>query len=324
MTFKTATLRERLEVLTPVFDGFPIFVSDSEMILRFLRSEQCTAYSFEEVSELDSTERRNVFLIATDDDSMPSYKKLHDMFGNSRALMLPLLSFDPSIEASKYTLSLIAQSDFDAATKLNSVWMEKLLYDDRTFVLHGHGSEATCKIEDDVVVMAPKTTVQLLPGEWDTIGLYFEVGMVPPPDDIRPAFIVNGVLTVPGTAVAHHRQMPKELVPLTYRTWELFQELRKEGRFPLEMHIENSRVTRVLAGDIDISAYLLNFTNPRRDLVLTEMAFSTNKGVSSREIDWTKNSQMNEGAIGIHVGLGDGLTGAHIDFICPDVETILQ
>ena len=54
--------------------------------------------------------------------------------------------------------------------------------------------------------------------------------------------------------------------------------------------------------------------------MLMEMAFSTNHGVIPENLDWTKNAQINEGALGIHVGLGDGLTGAHIDFICPNVQ----
>ena len=52
------------------------------------------------------------------------------------------------------------------------------------------------------------------------------------------------------------------------------------------------------------------------------MAFSTNAGIRPEFIDWTKNSQLNEGAIGIHVAVGEGLRGAHIDFICPEVDIV--
>ena len=34
-------------------------------------------------------------------------------------------------------------------------------------------------------------------------------------------------------------------------------------------------------------------------------------------IDYSINSQMNEGIGGIHVALGDGSSGYHIDFLCP-------
>lgn len=54
--------------------------------------------------------------------------------------------------------------------------------------------------------------------------------------------------------------------------------------------------------------------------MLTELAFSTNSSMIPYNIDWTKNSQLNEGAIEIHIAIGEELTGAHIDFICPDVQ----
>lgn len=116
--------------------------------------------------------------------------------------------------------------------------------------------------------------------------------------------------------------MHDDLLPLATHAWELFQEYRQQGRFPLSLKIENSRVVEVLAGDKDIKEQLTHLTNPKRKLVLTEMAFSTNAEINPQNIDWTKNSQLNEGALGIHVGIGDGLTGAHIDLICPGVELI--
>jgi hypothetical protein len=39
----------------------------------------------------------------------------------------------------------------------------------------------------------------------------------------------------------------------------------------------------------------------RNELTLTEMAFSTNAEIRLELIDWTKNSQLNEGVIGIQV-----------------------
>ncbi len=113
--------------------------------------------------------------------------------------------------------------------------------------------------------------------------------------------------------------MPAELTPQAARAWEIFQLLRKEELFPLKVTIENSQVIRIQAGSKDITDELEILTNKRRQLLLTEMAFSTNESLDPGRIDWTINSQLNEGAAGIHVGIGDGLTGAHIDFICPGV-----
>jgi hypothetical protein len=51
--------------------------------------------------------------------------------------------------------------------------------------------------------------------------------------------------------------------------------------------------------------------------MLIEVAFSTNTGMKSETIDWNYNSVLNETSLGVHIALGDGATGAHIDFIAP-------
>jgi hypothetical protein len=261
MKFNNIILQEDFSALIPIFGQKPVFISDSEEIVNLFRHRDHIAYNFEDVftssPEIKEVIKENVVLIGVDNTKIPSYTDLHELFRKSRVLMIPLGSFDSSMEATIYTLNLLAQSDIDFATKLNAKWVNLLLNRKMPMILHGNGSNFTCQLEDNLYVMAPKTEVQLALGEWDTIGSYFEVGMVPTPDDIRPGFVVNGTLTVPGVAVAHHRQMPEELCPLAHQAWQLFQQLRKEGRFPLHIDIRDSRVVQVLAGEKDISSELI-------------------------------------------------------------------
>jgi len=314
-------LRERLtETLTPVFGQIPSFISDSPAIVEWLKSIDCPAFEFREASNISSKYTKNVLVIAVNTSRIPPYKEWQTLFRNSRVLIIPLISFDPSMDAAVYTVELLARSTFEAAAIANERWLKLLMGCKQPLIFSGKGCDLVCEVEEDVYVMRPKTEAQLSPGEWDSIGSYFEVGMVPQPEDIRPAFIVNGILSVPGVAVAHHRQMRDDLLPLAMRAWELFQRLRDQNLFPLLVRIENSRVVHVFAGEKDIAGELEDLTNRKRESVLTEMAFSTNEGMIPENIDWTKNAQLNEGALGIHVGIGDGLTGAHIDLICPEVK----
>ena len=322
MTLQT-DLRDRLvTTLTHIFDdNLPLFLCDSPPIVDWIKFLGFNAQVFREDTKISSEyHQENILAIGTDDAALPSSQKWEELFRNSRVLMIPLVSFDPSIEAAKYTMELLASSTFETAIQLNQIWLELLLNRVEPMLLQGNGSNIFCAIEDDVNVLRPKTSVQLLPSEWESIGAYFEVGMVSQPDNIQPGFTVNGILSVPGVAVAHHRPMPENLLPMAMQAWKLFQQLHEQNSFPLQLHIENSRVTRIFAGKQDITEELLILTNKRREMILTEMAFSTNHGVIPANIDWRINAQLNEGAIGIHVGLGDGLTGAHIDFICPGVE----
>jgi hypothetical protein len=59
----------------------------------------------------------------------------------------------------------------------------------------------------------------------------------------------------------------------------LFEELHSQGAFPLQLCLENSRVTHIFAGEKDIAKELEHLTNKKHERVLTEMAFSTNQGV---------------------------------------------
>lgn len=308
--------------LTPLFGQPPNFISDSKSVIDQLRGAGCLAFTFTQGESMPPKYKKNVVMVATNSNSIPSYSKLHAFFRNSRVLMIPLLSFDPSMEATIYTFELIALSDFGEAVKANERWLTHLLDPGNLLNLRGNNCNLVCEIQEGVYVMRPKTEVALLPGEWDSIGSYFEVGMVPPPDSFRPGFIINGVLSVPGVAVAHHRQMNDGLQNLPELAWSLFKDLQEKNNFPVTLEIQDSRIVKALAGKADILSELSNLTNAERELILTEMAFSTNTSLSSKQINWAMNSQMNEGVVGIHVGIGDGLTGAHIDFICPGVDLI--
>lgn len=305
--------------LTPVFGQLPTVISDSPILVAHMASLGYDAFTFEQMRGLSPRLLKSVMVLVTDKSAVPPYREWRVVLKNSRVLVFPLLSFDPSLEATLYTLGLLTQSDFAAAVKANETWINILRESDGPLSFSGHGCDFTCEIENDVFVMKPKTEVAIPPGEWESIGSYFEVGMVPEPEEFRPGFVVNGELSIPGVAVAHHRQMRDGLEVMAQQSWNLLTRLRHEGKFPLKMTIEESHVVEVRAGNTDVTRELLELTNRQRELVLSEMAISTNVGLQPHLIDWNINSQLNEGAEGIHVGLGDGLTGAHIDFICPGV-----
>lgn len=62
----------------------------------------------------------------------------------------------------------------------------------------------------------------------------------------------------------------------------------------------------------------LNLATGARGLRLTEFAIGVNDAIAPT-IDYKINSQMNEGIRGVHVAIGDGSSGYHIDFLSPAV-----
>ncbi|MHC8407018.1 MULTISPECIES: hypothetical protein [unclassified Pseudomonas] len=66
---------------------------------------------------------------------------------------------------------------------------------------------------------------------------------------------------------------------------------------------------------------LLELAAGSRGVMLTEFAIGVNAAVGPH-IDYGINSQMNEGVSGVHVAIGDGSSGYHIDFLYPDVRVV--
>lgn len=241
-------------------------------------------------------------------------------------LIVPLVAFDPSLEASIYTTNLLASSDFTQATKDNARWVS-ILEDGEAqrLVFKGPCGELEVILKERLDLMLPRTKEGLLPGEWEAIGMFFEIAMIPDNEDFfHPGYIVNGEVEVPGVAIAHHRIMPNQLTHLPKRAWQLLEGLFKERRFPLKIKIENSQLKEVRSADgTDFTDEIRELSNPQLELILVEMAVSNNPGLDVSNLDWSVNSVLNEGARGIHFAVSDGVTGAHIDFICPSMEAVL-
>jgi hypothetical protein len=64
---------------------------------------------------------------------------------------------------------------------------------------------------------------------------------------------------------------------------------------------------------------LIDLAAGPRGLKLTEFAIGVNELIAEN-IDYKMNSQMNEGISGVHLAIGDGSSGYHIDFLSPSVS----
>lgn len=311
------------EALEPIFDGSPLFVSDSYQVLEWLTSIGCFAISYDHLSMLDKRDLAAIAIMPTSADQLPSYDTWHTYFTDSRVLILPFVSFDPSLATVQYSLGTLTSESIPAAVAKNQQVMGMLSELGEVLPISGPGCDLICKLEQDVTILRPKVEVEIEPGEWESIGAYFEVGMVPTPEDfktgIRPGYVVDGELEIPGVAVAHHRHVQEQVRAQAREAWQTLARVRESGGFPIRMTIENSIVRQIRSSVGDLLPELTTLTNPQLGGVLTEMSFSTNVALSADRIDWRHNSQLNEGAEGIHVALGDGVTGAHIDFIAPGV-----
>lgn len=296
--------------LGPVFGDHmekPVFVTDNGALAEWLRSGGAEAAEYR---HLPDTPDRAIVLLPTDYEIFPPWAELRQKFRGCRVLWVPLASFDPGFAAACYSIERLLHSDLEKAVERNRRILTHLLTGE-SFTYSATGTELAFSLVDQVHVNS-RTRVALLPGEHAGVGAYFEVGLATNWMEIEEAFHINGSFRVEALLVSKHREMPGELDKTYREALDVAGELR--SRVPFTIHLDDSRVTPGSFGDLDTVVHRV--TNPRFGGLLTELAWGTNNDILP-SVDWTINSQFNEGAGGIHIALGDGVTGAHIDFICP-------
>ena len=323
---RTAPLAQRLtNALDIVFNGeSPLFLTDSRKLLQWMQDQRLSALHFEHVTGLSPEERANIVALPTTPTDVGNHDLWREYFADSRVLIIAGIAFDPSLEAMAYTLERIARSSFVNAAQLNNELLDLVATSER-IVVTSAGTELHCTF-GEITMLRPKVEPELEPGEWESVGAYFEVGLVSQPDEfmtgIKPGFDVDGEFVADGVSVAVHRHVGDEVRTMAVGAWSLSRDLERDGDFPLRLTVENSVLRKVItSAGRDISPELLGFTNVGLGGMLTEFSFSSNAAMRPEEIDWSINSQMNEGAIGVHLAVGEGLTGAHIDFIAVDATT---
>ncbi|MHC8352076.1 hypothetical protein ACYZT7_22905 [Pseudomonas sp. RT4P38] len=95
----------------------------------------------------------------------------------------------------------------------------------------------------------------------------------------------------------------------------LSDRISEEGAF---LSVEDNIITSLKVKNEE-HIKLLDLAASSRGLKLTEFAIGVNEAIAP-SIDYKINSQMNEGICGVHLAIGDGSSGYHIDFLSPAVS----
>jgi hypothetical protein len=92
-------------------------------------------------------------------------------------------------------------------------------------------------------------------------------------------------------------------------------------RGPVRLELEAGQLRAAILDGRDVAPELLEITNPRYELHATELGLGTNPGIGPL-VDWRFNSQLNEGVGMVHLGFGEGITGAHVDFVVDGISLV--
>jgi len=252
-----------------------------------------------------------VVLLAFDFDQLPRANGVLRKLRNSRLLWVPLASFTKDLPSAIYSLRMLLQTDFEETVARNRDIASLFLSTPGPYLFEGIGTNIAFQLTEDVPFIS-RTRLSLERGESASIGGYTEAGMGVDLADLDVPFRFSGELLVQGILYARHRESPRSLDPLFEAGRGTAMLLAK--KLPLRLQITDNRVDPDCFEELQHA--VAECTNPEYDWMATELAFGTNLSIAPH-IDWSFNSQFNEGIGGMHMALGDGLTGLHIDFICP-------
>lgn len=290
-----------------------VIVCDDRQLCEYLRGEGYPVLRW--TPDLVMPDDSTVLLSLCHQDSNPTIRK---QFLNAAVLVVPLASFDNDHPPFQYTMDLVLATDYSDTCRRNRDWIQELTdSSDGVFEFTGPSTELTCRIRDDIEV-STSTEVVIEPGQWVSVGSYCEVSMVAPSrDDWRGAFTIDGYAQAVGLlagvdprATTAGRERARSAQPLR-------QELASKA--PIRLELRDGVLQSVLVDGKERSSDVSRVTNPDYGLQTFELGLGTNPGIADL-IDWTVNSQLNEGVGQIHLGFGEGITGAHLDFLIEEVK----
>lgn len=250
---------------------------------------------------------------------------LRRRFRTARVLVVPIASFDPSPEAALYTQRLTMLTDYAAACERGRYWVSNIKRHTGRLVFssaEGAGNDLartnlTCELARSLSADAWLEPV-LKQGQWIGVGSYCELSMTVRPSSGRPRpFLLRGTAVASGVLVARDPRCDEA----GDRRIRFAADLRAElaAHAPVVLELEHSVLRSARAGGQDFTAAIREATNPEHGLHALELGIGTNQSVLPH-VTWGINSQLNEGAGPVHIGFGEGMTGAHMDFIIAEAD----
>lgn len=301
-----------LHPLQRFFDSTDIsLLSDS----RALVMHACThGIDARVINELD-TLPANSLCITLSREGTDSLLRLAARCSSGRAIYTQAHAFDPSLDSAVYTLDLICASDLRQAMR-NQEKLLELLDEHNRLHLTGPSTDARLEIADEVAPYA------MIDEDVEAAGGHFifplaellEVHYTHMNPDEPRSFTLDGEFKVAGILSARGYHDPSIPPRLIQSLANLSDDVAAHGATTI---IEDNQVRAFIVGGRDYCAVLNEATGPR-GLQLTECAFGVNASIADR-IDYRVNSQLNEGIEGMHVAVGDGRLGYHIDLLMPGV-----
>lgn len=306
-----------LSVLSPLFDSDNIcFVVDRKDYFEYITDElnlQAKMYS----SNMDLP-INTVNIQATAENFEQVEKLVRSQNKKVRMLRIPIVVFDNSLENLKYCFARLIEYNFKLMFKLKNNLLTRFSSHNGINIESKNNSIIHCKFDKGLQYKYPSELI--LPfNRTRSLAEYLEVSFDYNPD-IDSDFHINGTFSFNGMVYAI---IPNSSLITKYH-YDLADQLlnRISKAKNCDIQISNSYIKNFKINEIDICTQLSSITGELLKLKVTELAFGFYQPKNFSKINWKLNSQSNEGISGVHIGIGDGSSGVHIDFIYPNSNMI--
>lgn len=297
--------------LQGIFQSNEVFVlADNEEFLQNVENQGFRVMHLASVNQLPS----NTVNVSFSDAGARKVFELASENTDARMIFCAAHVFDNSLSSAIYSLDLMRQSNFiEALNKQQSVI--ELLSNKKRMSFSGNGSLGVVTIIDGVSPFGLQSNIINEPFV-HSVAEFFEVHFShvdpnePCPFHLDGAIEVSGILTV---------LRPTGINPYHGSDTDVQRLVSDVARARKSILRINNNI--IFSFDVDGKEEidLLKKIGGKRGVNLTEFAIGVNQSIKGI-INYGINSQLNEGIDGIHVAIGDGTTGYHIDFLSPGVR----
>lgn len=228
-------------------------------------------------------------------------------------IFLSMNVFEPDIQHAIYNLEMISKCDFIKSLEKQKEMLD-VIKKQNTLEFTGEGSKGLVKIIDKNYLIGinewTKSSYFIL-----SVADFFEVYFAHTKIDLACPFHLEGTLQIKGMIASLRPNGQEPYANSKNDIQKLIKEINDSNKTIIK--VEDNHISSFMIDKMERVEEIKKFTG-RRGLKLSEFAVGLNQE-ANRICNFAFNSQLNEGVNGIHIGIGDAVSGYHLDFIAPDV-----
>jgi hypothetical protein len=287
----------------------PAIIADSQSFL-----QECSKLGFKtaNISHINKLPKHSIVFSFTNDAA----KRVFELANNTeskKCVFCATQVFDPTLDSALYSLDLLLKSDFEQALIAQRRVLSRLNSND-SFAMTGNGANAQIEIFSHAQPYA-LISEDIEENFIQSVAEFFEVHYAHMNPKTPSPFSFHGTLEISGILTVLRKPNPTLPSGLKIALRWLSDLISENGA---TLSVTNNVITSLKTNN-DEHVKLLDLAAGHRGLKLTEFAIGVNENIAT-SINYKTNSQLNEGIRGVHLAIGDGSSGYHIDFLSPEVN----